>query len=34
MMVVDVSVGELVSDFDADEELLLGTGEQIPLLLQ
>lgn len=34
MMVVDVSVGELVSDFDADEELLLGTGGQIPLLLQ
>lgn len=33
MMVVDVSVGELVSDLDDDEEAL-DTGGQIPLLLQ
>lgn len=34
MMVVDVSVGEVVSDLDDDEEALLDLGGQIPLLLQ
>ena len=33
MMVVDMSVGELLSDCD-DEEALLDFGGQIPLLLQ